>query len=76
MDVIDEGEGISKEKLAQLFDIYFTTKATGTGLGLYISKKIIQAHNGSIEFKNNLAAGVTCSLTLPKREIPAIELDK
>ena len=71
IDIIDDGEGISPEKLAHLFDIYYTTKAHGTGLGLYISRKIIQAHDGSIELKNNSQMGVTCTIILPKRQIPA-----
>ncbi|MDX2469611.1 MAG: ATP-binding protein [SAR324 cluster bacterium] len=68
IDIIDQGEGIAPEKLAHLFDIYYTTKAHGTGLGLYISRKIIQAHDGTIELKNNPIAGVTCTIILPKRQ--------
>jgi len=67
IEIVDEGEGIPKEKLKRLFDIYFTTKKNGTGLGLYISRKILQAHGGGIELKNNPKDGVTCSVFLPKR---------
>ena len=64
--VRDDGEGISKNNLNHIFDIYFTTKGTGSGLGLYITRKIIQAHKGSIELKPNVGQGVTAVISLPK----------
>ena len=64
--VMDDGEGISKNNLNHIFDIYFTTKGTGSGLGLYITRKIIQAHKGSIELIPNVGKGVTALITLPK----------
>ena len=66
LKVIDQGSGISKDKLAQIFDIYYTTKPTGTGLGLYICRKIVQAHNGTIDLSPNPDKGMTASLILPK----------
>ncbi|MDH5560735.1 MAG: ATP-binding protein [Deltaproteobacteria bacterium] len=66
LSVIDNGEGIDKKQLNHIFDIYFTTKENGTGLGLYISRKIINAHFGSIELIPNPNRGVTARLTLPK----------
>ena len=64
--VKDNGEGIPKNNLNHIFDIYFTTKGTGSGLGLYITRKIIQAHKGSIELKPNVGKGVTAVISLPK----------
>ena len=64
--VMDDGGGISKNNLNHIFDIYFTTKGTGSGLGLYITRKIIQAHKGSIELIPNVGKGVTALITLPK----------
>jgi len=66
LKVKDDGEGISKNNLNQIFDIYFTTKGTGSGLGLYITRKIIQAHHGSIELKPNVGKGVTAIISLPR----------
>jgi len=66
LQIIDQGEGIPREKLPQIFDIYYTTKAHGTGLGLYICQKIIQAHQGHIELANNLDRGAIATLILPK----------
>ncbi|MDT8447458.1 MAG: ATP-binding protein [bacterium] len=68
IEVIDQGPGIPKEKLKQIFDIYYTTKATGTGLGLFICRKIIQAHQGQIDLKPLNERGTMALVILPKRQ--------
>ncbi len=65
LEIKDDGIGISKENLNHIFDIYFTTKKNGTGLGLYICRKIIQAHKGNIDFRRNAGNGITVSIQLP-----------
>lgn len=65
LKIQDNGEGIANHHFTHIFDIYFTTKKTGTGLGLYISRKIIQAHDGSIELKPNPDSGMTAIVTMP-----------
>ncbi len=65
LKIIDNGVGIDKKNLNHIFDIYFTTKKTGTGLGLYICRKIIQAHEGNIELYPNDGSGITVSIMLP-----------
>ncbi|MBU2648310.1 hypothetical protein KKI24_26620 [bacterium] len=65
LKIEDTGEGISDQNFKHIFDIYFTTKKTGTGLGLYICRKIIQAHDGSIELRPNPTRGMTAIVTLP-----------
>ena len=61
----DDGAGIKKEHLPQIFIPFFTTKNIGTGLGLSICKKIIEAHNGSIEVKSEEGKGTFFAIQLP-----------
>ena len=53
INIIDDGIGFSNIDAKELIKPYFTTKQKGTGLGLSIVNKIINDHNGSIEFKNS-----------------------
>jgi signal transduction histidine kinase len=61
----DDGKGIKKDHLSQVFNPFFTTKKSGTGLGLSICKKIIEAHNGSIEVTSTESEGTTFAIRLP-----------
>ncbi|HJT84701.1 MAG TPA: HAMP domain-containing sensor histidine kinase [Nitrososphaeraceae archaeon] len=64
--VKDNGTGIDKEILPRLFTKFTTKSEAGTGLGLYISKKIIEAHGGKIWAENNLdGKGATFNFTMP-----------
>ncbi|MCH2544156.1 MAG: ATP-binding protein [Alphaproteobacteria bacterium] len=62
ISVQDNGIGIGKNKIAKLFEPYFTTKDKGTGLGLSIVKKIIEDHGGIIKIKKNKNMAGTTSL--------------
>jgi PAS domain S-box-containing protein len=62
---IDKGIGISKENLEKIFDPYFTTKSTGSGLGLATSYSIVRNHGGSLAVKSVLGEGSIFSLFLP-----------
>jgi signal transduction histidine kinase len=65
--VEDTGSGIPSELMAKIFEPYFTTKQakSGTGLGLYITKKVIEDHQGSIKVESTPEAGTTFTLRLP-----------
>ena len=64
--VKDDGKGIDKEIMPKLFTKFVTKSFQGTGLGLYISKKIIEAHGGSLSADNNLdGKGATLCFSLP-----------
>ena len=65
ISVIDSGSGISDEIAELLYRPFSTTKDTGMGMGLSISRSIIRAHGGKLEFKNNSNGGVTFHFTLP-----------
>ncbi len=65
--ISDTGHGIPADKIAKIFDPYFTTKQgkSGTGLGLYITKKVIEDHNGSIKVDSSPEGGTTFTIRLP-----------
>jgi signal transduction histidine kinase len=64
ISVSDRGHGIPADKLTQIFDSFFTTKANGMGMGLAISDTIVKAHGGRIWAENNAAGGATVRFTL------------
>lgn len=63
--VQDEGNGIPPEQLARLGEPFYTTKSKGTGLGLMVSKKIIEGHNGRLEISSEVGVGTTVDVYLP-----------
>jgi len=67
VELHDTGEGIPLELMEKIFQPFFTTKAKGkgTGLGLAVSKRIIEEHGGSIEVANTVSGGVTFRIILP-----------
>lgn len=65
LDVTDTGSGISDENKGKIFDPLFTTRAKGIGLGLAVSKSIIDRHGGQIEAKSAVGKGTTFTIRLP-----------
>ncbi len=65
ISIQDEGEGIPEEIHMSIFDPYFTTKATGTGLGLTTSYSIIKQHDGHITLDSKAGVGTTFNIYLP-----------
>jgi nitrogen fixation/metabolism regulation signal transduction histidine kinase len=63
--ISDNGEGISKEKASKLFQPYFTTKTSGTGLGLAMCKDIIEQFGGKISFESEENVGTSFHIDLP-----------
>jgi signal transduction histidine kinase len=61
----DSGCGISEQNLGRLFEPLFTTKVRGIGLGLAVSKQLIEAHRGTIEVKSQVRRGTTFRVRLP-----------
>jgi PAS domain S-box-containing protein len=64
--VIDEGEGISKERLEKLGEPFYTSKEKGTGLGLMVSQRIIEGHKGTFNIDSELGKGTSVTITLPR----------
>jgi len=65
IEVSDTGTGFQDDVMPNLFQTFFTTKETGMGVGLSISRSIIEAHGGRMWAENNAAGGATFRLTLP-----------
>ncbi|CAM3894911.1 ATP-binding protein [Mesobacillus thioparans] len=65
ISVIDEGCGIHPDKLAKLGEPFYTTKNNGNGLGLMVTKKIIEEHDGNIDIQSELDKGTNVTITLP-----------
>ena len=62
----DTGVGIPPEHLGKIFDLYFTTKDHGTGIGLSMVYRIIQMHDGEVEVQSTLGRGTTFRILLPR----------
>jgi PAS domain S-box-containing protein len=63
--VADTGAGIPPDVLPKLFDIFFTTKTSGTGLGLWLAYRTLREHGGRIEVESDPGKGTRFTLTLP-----------
>ncbi len=67
LEVSDDGSGIPDEEKGKLFEPYYSTKKSGTGLGLTIVNAIIADHNGYIRVRDNVPRGTTFAIELPVR---------
>jgi signal transduction histidine kinase len=61
----DTGGGISPENLSRVFEPYFTTKTSGTGLGLLIVRRIVREHGGELSIESSESKGLTVTIRLP-----------
>jgi signal transduction histidine kinase len=73
--VTDTGTGMSEETIQKIFEPYFTTKATGTGLGLTVVYKIMKEHKGDISVTSKLGEGTCFTLTFPVPRTERLALD-
>jgi len=65
VSVSDTGKGIPERYLAKVFEPYFTLKPGGTGLGMALTKRIIEDHKGTITIQSKEGEGTTMTITLP-----------
>jgi signal transduction histidine kinase len=66
--VADDGEGVERESLDKIFTPFFTTRPTGTGLGLSVVRRIAAAHHGDLSYRPTEGGGATFELCIPKRQ--------
>lgn len=65
LEVTDDGPGIPPEAEKRLFDPFFTTKDSGTGLGLSIAARIVEKHQGALQYQTQAGSGTTFGIILP-----------
>jgi signal transduction histidine kinase len=70
IDVRDTGEGIAADKLERVFDVFFTMREGGTGLGLPIARRIVEEHGGTLTLRSSPGAGTTARILLPGKQGP------
>ena len=63
--ISDEGTGIAEEIREKIFDLYFTTKSGGSGIGLAMTYRIVQLHHGSIDLQSRAGHGTEFRLRIP-----------
>ena len=68
LQVQDTGVGIAAEHLGRIFDLYFTTREGGSGIGLSMVYRTVQLHDGSIEVESTPGVGTTFRIDLPQAE--------
>ncbi len=64
--VRDNGPGIPEQRMARISEPFYTTKETGTGLGLTVSRKIVEAHKGRLHIHSQVGLGTEVEVVLPK----------
>jgi signal transduction histidine kinase len=65
LDVLDTGPGIDPGRLERVFELFYTTKPSGTGLGLAVAKKIVESHHGTISVASEPGSGARFTIELP-----------
>ncbi len=65
IQITDDGEGIAPELMPRIFELYFTTKAKGSGIGLAMTYRIVQMHGGAVEVVSEAGQGAVFTMRLP-----------
>lgn len=66
VEIADQGVGIPAKSREKIFQLYFTTKPKGSGIGLAVTYRVVQLHNGSIDFQSQAGQGTTFELRFPE----------
>ena len=74
ISIQDSGCGIHPRDLPEVFSPFYSTKQGGIGIGLAVTKKIIEAHNGKIEVSSELGIGTTVNIRLDGAPVPSVSL--
>jgi signal transduction histidine kinase len=69
VEVEDDGPGMSDEKKEKVFEVFYSSRQGGTGLGLPIARQIVERHGGTIEVESTVGVGTTFRIHLPRRQV-------
>jgi signal transduction histidine kinase len=69
IQISDTGSGIASDRLSKIFDIYYSSRPEGSGLGLPTAKKIVEAHGGTINVASELGKGTSFTIRLPVHDV-------
>jgi signal transduction histidine kinase len=70
VEISDSGSGVDPQQVEKLFQPFYTTKPKGLGMGLSISRSIVEAHDGNLNMSSNPEIGTTVHITLPGSSVP------
>jgi signal transduction histidine kinase len=73
IQISDTGRGMDREQMENIFLPFFTTKPKGSGLGLPITKRLIEQHGGSLRVESVVGKGSTFTITLPVRRVAEVQ---
>jgi signal transduction histidine kinase len=68
ISIADSGKGIPEAELARIGDPFFTTKAKGSGLGLFLTRRLVQSAGGQLEIRSVAGSGTTCVIRWPRQK--------
>ena len=68
LEIVDDGPGMDTETLDRAFEVYYSTKKGGSGLGLALVRRVVEAHEGQVEIQSSPGFGTRVMLRLPRGE--------
>jgi signal transduction histidine kinase len=72
LTIVDSGDGMPPETLARIWEPFYTTKTSGTGLGLSVAHRIIREHGGAVAVQSAPGRGTTFTIVLPIHSAPRL----
>lgn len=76
IDICDTGPGIPEALQQRIFDMHFTTKNTGTGIGLYVARSVVNEHGGTITLRSSLGEGTCFTISIPIADSTTQDLEQ
>lgn len=72
IEVSDDGPGIAEDQRERIFEVFYSSRGGGTGLGLPIARQIVERHGGAIELESRIGLGTTFRIHLPRHHAPVV----